>query len=257
MERRSFLSAGLGLATVGTVSAKNKENNLDNTLAGEGNELYEWRTYDIKWGSNVKLLTTYLKDVLKPTLLRHGAKQVMVFDEIAPGSPKKIYALISYPDANTYMSCQNLSADESYNKSAESYNSIAPDKPLYNRFNSSLLVAFDGMKEMLDPVNNATVFELRIYEGYSEDAVRRKIKMFDDEEIELFHKVGLNPVFFGKMISGPYRPCLVYMLNFTDMDAHGAAWKEFIKAPEWNEMKVKPMYANTVSNIRNTFLKQI
>ncbi len=254
MERRSFLSAGLGLTALGTTSATGK---LENRSIAGGNELYEWRTYDIKWGSDVKLLITYLKDVLKPTLLRHGAKQVMVFDEIAPGGPNKIFALISYPDANTYVSCQQISADEKYSMSAKSYNSIAPDKALYNRFNSSLLLAFDGMKEMLDPVNNATVFELRIYEGYSEDAVRRKIAMFDDEEIALFHKVGLHPVFFGKMISGPYRPCLVYMLNFTDMDAHGVAWKAFLQAPEWNEMKVKPKYANTVSNIRNTFLKQI
>ena len=78
---------------------------------------------------------------------------------------------------------------------------------------------------------------------------------FNDEEIPLFFKVGLNPVFFGEMISGPYRPCLVYMLNFKDMDAHGAAWKEFIASPEWKTMKDKPIYANTVSNIRNYFLK--
>lgn len=81
--------------------------------------------------------------------------------------------------------------------------------------------------------------------------------MFNDEEIDLFPKVGLNHVFYGKMLSGPYRPCLVYMLRFTDMEAHGAAWKAFGQAPEWNETKVIPEYANTISNIRNVFLKQI
>jgi len=257
MERRSFLSTGIGLTTLGTASARHIEKRTTASSKIDGNELYEWRTYDIKWGSNVELLLTYLKEVLKPALLRHGAKEMMVFDEIAPGGPDKIFALINYPDANTYLHCQNLATDNDYRTQAATYNNITPKDSLYNRYNSSLLLAFDGMKEMMNPVNNATVFELRIYEGYNEDAVSRKIQMFDDEEIELFLKVGLNPVFFGKMISGPYRPSLVYMLNFTDMDAHGVAWKAFIQSPEWNTMKAMSKYANTVSNIRNTFLKQI
>ena len=253
MERRSFIQSGLALTALGTstkVIADNKSVEVEN-------ELYEWRTYDIKWGSNVSVLTDYLKQVLKPALLRAGANHMMVFDEVAPGGPNKIFALISYPNSSAYLSSQRLQDDAVYQQAAASYHAIPVEKPIYNRFSSSLLHAFDGMKQMLQPVDGATVYELRIYEGYSEDAVRRKIKMFNDEEFPLFHKVGLHPIFFGNMISGPHRPCLVYMLNFTDMDAHGKAWQAFLLSPEWNEMKGKPIYANTVSNIRNTFLKQI
>lgn len=256
MERRKFITSGIAAATIPTACATTRTTTpLQETEVQ--NELYEWREYDIKWGSNMGLLSSYLKDVLKPTLLRLGANHFLVFEEIAPGGPKKLYTLISYPDANAYVRSQQLDNDEGYVKAAADYNAISPDKPVYNRYSTSLLHAFDGLKQMMNPVDGASVFELRIYEGATEDAVRRKIQMFDKEEIDLFLKVGLNPVFFGRMISGPYMPCLVYMINFSDMESHGAAWKSFVKSPEWNEMKDKPEYAKTLSNIRNVFLKPV
>ena len=81
--------------------------------------------------------------------------------------------------------------------------------------------------------------------------------MFNKEELALFYKVGLNPLFFGEMIAGLYRPCLTYMINFKDMEAHDTAWKAFINHPEWIEMSSKPEYANSVSNIRKTFLEPV
>jgi len=87
--------------------------------------------------------------------------------------------------------------------------------------------------------------------------VRRKIKMFNVEEIPLFHEVGLHPVFFGDMIAGPYRPCLTYLLHFKDMAERDANWKKFIDHPDWNAMKVKEEYADTLSNIQKVFLKPI
>ncbi len=256
MERRKFITSGIALSTIPAACATPKI--MENTQAADIiNELYEWRTYQVKWGSNLKKLTAYLSDTLKPAMMRAGANHFMLFEDVAPGGPKKIYALISYPDPQTYVNSQNLQGDATFVSAAADYNAVPADKPIYNRFTSSLMNAFDGMKQMMMPVDGATVFELRIYESYSEDALRRKIKMFHDGEIPLFIKVGLNPIFFGEMISGPYRPALVYMLNYTDMDAHGAAWQGFLKAPEWDALKVQDQYANTVSNIRNIFLKQL
>ena len=256
MERRKFVKSSIALATIPAACATAKISDQKPTEEIT-NELYEWRTYDIKWGANTGPLISYLKEALRPAMMRAGANHFMLFEEIAPGGPKKIYALISYPDAATYVAAQDLKLDEVYQSASSDYHAIPADQPIFNRYRSDLLKAFDGLKQMMNPVDDASVFELRTYEGYSEDAVRRKIMMFDDEEIPLFKRVGLNPVFFGEMISGLYRPCLVYMINFTDMEAHGVAWKAFLDSPEWNAMKVLPKYANTLSNIMNVFLKQV
>ena len=65
--------------------------------------------------------------------------------------------------------------------------------------------------------NGSNVFELRIYEGYSEDAVKKKIEMFNKEELKIFDDTGLYSVFFGEQISGPLMPSLTYMLAFESM----------------------------------------
>jgi len=216
--------------------------------------LYEVRTYETNFRANTAALHTYLDDVLAPALKEVGVDRFMKFKEYGMEEPGKVWVIISYPSADIYMKAQTMTSSDAFLAKSQTYDAIQPDRLAYTRFESSLLLAFDGMPEMRDPIDGAGLFELRIYEGYSEDAVRRKISMFNDEEIALFDKVGLHMVFFGDMISGPHRPNLVYMLGFKDMAERDANWKTFIDHPEWKRMVADPKYANTVSNIRKVFL---
>jgi hypothetical protein len=253
MKRRKFMYSAIAAGAL-PLSAMANKNPL---AAAEDKEFYEIRTYEIKFRGNQSLLRGYLTDVLAPSLLRLGASKFMMFAEMGNSDPAKLYVFIAYPNGKAYLQTQNLQNDAGYIAASAAYNALPPDQTLYNRFTSSLLLAFDGMPKMMDPVEGASLFELRTYEGYSEDAVRRKIKMFNDGEIEIFLKTGLHPMFFGEMIIGPYRPCLTYMINFKDMAEHDANWKEFIAHPEWKAMSGKEEYANTVSNIRKIFLNRI
>lgn len=220
-------------------------------------EWYEIRTYEMKFGGKLDLLKAYLFTVLKPAVFRAGANHFQLFSELSESQPSKYWLWIGYPNIASYQSAQNLSSDNKYKQAAKVYNAIPEDQKLYNRYSSWLLSAFDGLSQALKPVTDASLYELRIYEGYSEDALRRKIKMFNKEELALFYKVNLNPSFFGEMIAGPYRPCLTYMINFKDMEAHDTAWDAFIKHPDWVKMSNKAEYVNSVSNIRKTFLQPI
>ncbi|WP_339706629.1 NIPSNAP family protein [uncultured Kriegella sp.] len=249
MKRRKFMFSAMAAGTLPLTGLANQP-----LPAAKEKELYEIRTYEMKFGADQKVLLSYLNEVLAPSMIRMGATTFKLFRELGNSGPTKIYGLIAYPNSEVYLRSQNLNSDEKYVTAAAEYNSLPPEKTLYNRFTSSLLLAFDGMPQMMDPIDGASLFELRTYEGYSEDAVRRKIKMFNDGEIDIFLKTGLHPVFFGEMIVGPYRPCLTYMLNFKDMDEHDANWKRFSSNSDWETMKVKEEYANTVSNIRKIFL---
>lgn len=249
MQRRKFLAATTAAALPFALGAT-----PDNPTAPE-RQLIELRTYEVKFrGSGRGVLMDYLNDALLPALKRHGVPTVRIMRELGNADPAKVWVLIAYPDAATYVACQNLDDDAQYRTATETYDTIAPDRPVYNRFTAQLLQGFKGMPAVDDPGDDAGLFELRTYEGYSEDAVRRKIAMFDDEEIDLFLRVGLHPVFFGKMIAGPYRPCLVYMLHFKDMEERNANWATFSQHPDWKRMVAEEKYANTVSNIRKQFL---
>jgi len=255
MKRRKFIQSGLAASAVPMGCAASSKAAATNMEPGQ--ELYEWRDYDVKWGGNAKLLKSYLKEVLKPALMAEGVNHFMVFEDIHRSSESKIRTLNSYPSSEVYVRAQMMQHEAPFIAAAQEYNAVPVEKPIYNRFESSLLLAFTVQPQMVLPKPDSGVFELRIYEGYSDDAVRRKIKMFNDGEVPIFIDAGLYPVFFGEMIAGPLRPCLVYMVNCKDMGAHSAGWKAFGSHPDWISMKGKEEYANTVSNIRNAFLKLV
>lgn len=259
MKRRKFIQSTVIASAVASAipfsSVTSQELPLVDSLSEK--ELYELRTYEIRFGGNQKLLIDYLYKVFQPALKRIGVNHFMIFEELGDSNPTKLRVLISYPNSSVYLNAQNLYSDSKYATEAEEYHNLSPEQAIYNRFSSSLLLAFDGMPKIIDPIEGASLYELRTYEGFSEDAVKRKIKMFNKEEIQLFLKTNLHPVFFGEMIAGPYRPCLTYMLNFKDMEEHDSSWKDFINHPEWKVMSTKEEYANTVSNIRKVFLKPV
>jgi len=249
MKRRKFVAAAAATSLMGSYASAQSLA----TSADDSPEIYELRTYEMAWGGNRTALMSFLKEVESSFLKNMGANHFMSFTEVGQSEPSKLWTLASYPDFSSYQSAISNRSGQEYLDQAADYMAAGQT---YNRISSSLLYAFDGMKHMKTPIEGASLFELRIYEGINEDAVRRKIKMFNDEELELFNKVDLNPIFFGNMVVGPYVPSLVYMLNYRDMDHRDQAWKAFLEHPDWDVMKVKEEYANTLSNIRRVFLEQ-
>jgi hypothetical protein len=128
------------------------------------------------------------------------------------------------------------------------------------RFESSLLVAFDGMKKLAVPASAADkkpwIFELRTYLSHSESKGLNKIKMFNSGEIPLMQDVGLSPVFFGQTLVGSQMPNLIYMVSGEDQDAHKQHWKAFFDAPMWKKLSVDPQYKDNVSKVVSIFLKR-
>ncbi len=251
MERRKFIQGGVA----GAVALAGSKVGLaaTHTIAPE-QEVIEWRVYEMNFGGDQGLLTRYLTDALEPALDRKGATQFVQFKEYGDPNPAKLHVMISYPDAATYLAAQDLTEDQEFTTAAADYDALKAEKPIFTRYSSWLLKAFSGMPQSVAPDAESGVLELRIYEGYSEDAVRRKIGMFNDHELTIFDNTGLKPVFFGDMIAGPYRPALVYLLQFPDMATRDENWGKFGADATWNEIKGMDKYADSVSNIRRTFL---
>ena len=251
MERRKFIRGGVA----GAVALAGSQVGLAASRATAPEpEVIEWRVYEMNFGGDQGLLMRYLTDALEPALDRKGATQFATFKEYGDPNPAKLHVMISYPDAATYLSAQDLTEDQEYTTAATDYDAAKADKPIYTRFSSWLLTAFSGMPQSVTPDAESGLLELRIYEGYSEDAVRRKIGMFNDHELTIFDETGLKPVFYADMIAGPFRPALMYLLQFPDMDTRNVNWGKFSEHPTWVEIKDMEKYANSVSNIIRTFL---
>lgn len=250
MKRRQFVASSL-LAVPSLTTA-------DITQPAATKELYELRTYESRFGSPQSNIENYLKDALMPALNRQGVKAIGVFREMGKTDPPKLYVLISHPSMESYATvATRLAGDAGYTTASQTYNQLTPDKPPFARYSTSLLSAFDALPQMVVPAKENRIFEMRTYEGYSEDAVRRKVKMFNVDELPVFYKVKLNPVFFGQVIAGEHMPCLTYMLTFKDMAERDANWKAFSADADWKRISSAPEYANTVSNIIRVFLEPV
>lgn len=218
--------------------------------------VYELRTYEMRFGAPGSSLENYLKDALMPALNRQGAKTVGVFREMGKSDPAKLYVLIPHATMDSYLAAATgLASDAAYASASQTYNQVTPDKAPFTRYVTSLMSAFDALPQPVVPAKGDRIFELRTYEGYSEDAVRRKVRMFNVDELPIFYRVKLNPVFFGQVIAGEHMPCLTYMLTFKDMAERDANWKAFGNDPDWKRISAAPEYANTVSNIIRVFLE--
>lgn len=253
MRRRSFLKSS-AIAAGTTLAAPAI---AGNTPPADEKSLFELRVYELAEGpDNKDKLIKYIKEAFIQLLKKNNSNAV-VFEPYEQDEPK-LYLLIEYPSQSEFYNVQKaLTTDPSYLSSAQEYNSIPTSTPVYSRYQSFLLDSFDRYPSLVMPQEERNLFELRTYQSANEDAGRRKVEMFNNEEIDLFLSVGMEPVFFGKIIAGQYMPALIYMVTFKDMEAQEAGWAKFSSSEGWATLRQKPEYANVVSNIQTVNLKPI
>ena len=260
MKRRKFIRKASVLPLVGSAAmVQNKNCSTDDTIEMDEREYYELRVYTMRWGGSQKVLTEYFQNALIPALNRLGVERVGAFSELGQNTPAKLYLLIPHPNMDSYLQLHsNLMADQGFQTAAKQLQSQSSKTVSYARYDTWLLEAFDVLKKMeKTKTSEDRLFELRVYEGHNDDAVRRKVKMFNNGELPIFLKTNLIPVFFGKMLAGKGMPALTYMLQFKGMEERDASWQAFIKHPEWKVLSKEEQYADSVSNIIRVFLKPL
>jgi hypothetical protein len=229
--------------------------------ADTGKQIYELRVYTTQSEPQRKLVNEYWQRAGVPAYNRMGIQPIGVFTELQESATNKIYVLIPCDSAEVFASIPaKLAADAAYQKAAAEYLNLARSNSAYERIESSLLLAFEGMRKLAVPSTNGErgdwVFELRTYLSPSEDRGLNKIKMFNAGEIAVMKEVGLSPVFYGQMLVGSQMPCLVYLTAGQNMEEHQKHWKGFSAAPVWNQLKNDPEYRDNMFGMTKVMLKR-
>ncbi len=221
-------------------------------------QFYELRVYTLKNARQQEIVEEYFANAFIPALNRYGSKAVGLFTELKPTGQTKLYAFIPHNSLDDLLAVSDkLTADKLYLAAGDAYLNAPATEPAYERIESSLLKAFAHMPVLQVPAKKPRIFELRRYEHASEAAGKKKLEMFNDAgEIDIFKRLGFNPVFFGETIIGELRPNLIYMVTFDDMAAHDSHWKAFGNDPEWKKISTIPDYADAklVLHITSTFI---
>ncbi len=260
MNRRIFLASSVTASALagGGGSPRTMAREIDRQAA----EFYELRLYQLRRGHQHNLMNEYLQAAWLPAMNRIGIAPIGVFEVmVGPGNPT-IYTLIPYKSLELFAGAYaRISADPEYQQRATSVINAPATEPAYERTESSLMVAFDGMPQIQPPNfgerQAGRIFELRTYESHSKKANKKKIEMFNTGEIAIFRRNGLQPVFFGETLIGQKLPQLTYMLAFDSMESHDKNWAKFVADPEWKKLSATPGYtdAEIVSNISNILLR--
>jgi hypothetical protein len=249
MKRRDFLAAA-SIAPIAGVSS------LATAEAGVGKQQYfEFRQYHLNVGSKKNMVGDFLRKVGIPAMNRIGIGPVGVFNAMyGPNSPT-LYVLMVHKSLDTVVnSASMLMADDKFRNT--DFVDTPLSEPGYVRMESSLMLAFTDLPELVVPEKRPRIFELRIYESHGIKAAKKKVEMFNEGgEIKIFQKTGLQPVFFGETLIGPKMPNLTYMLVFDDLADRDAKWKVFSGDPEWKKLRSDPQYKDTVSNITDIILR--
>jgi hypothetical protein len=252
MQRRRFLQGALG----GGIGA----GMLLNTASAQSGPTYitlEW--FRCRRDQDVQRLRTFLGDALVPAYNRAGGKPVgLLQTSIGPDTPSFLVVTQHISMAAIQDAAQKLQRDEQWNIA-----SLKLDENWelsYDRRESSLLRGFRNfprieVPKLSDPTKT-NLFELRIYESRNMNGHLRKVAMFDKGEIDVFRKVGIQPVFFGTTVFGRDMPNLVYMVYYPTWEARREAWMKFGEDPDWKKMSTAPGNADRelVSRISNQLM---
>jgi hypothetical protein len=222
-------------------------------------QYYELRVYTTKSEEQQKRVNDYWQNAAVPAYNRMDIEPVGVFTELQDSATNKIYVLIPCDSLEIFAAVSSkLGAGEAYQQAAAEFLSAPKSNPAYERFESSLLVAFNGMKHMVVPPPNRrpNVFELRTYLSPSENKSLNKMQMFESGEIPLMKEVGLSPIFYSRTLIGPRLPSLVYMTCGENLAEHKKHWQSFNDAPVWKQLTGGPQYKDNMNGAISILLKR-
>ena len=220
---------------------------------------YELKIYHLKTSAQEQRMENYLKGAYLPALHRAGIKNVGVFRPVEKDSLPVIYVYIPVRTLQVFSTLNNtLKKDKQYQVDGKDYLDASYDNAPYQRIQTILLRAFEGMPfpavpELKSP-KEERVYELRSYEGPTEKYYANKVQMFNKGEVDLFKRLGFNTMFYSEVLAGSSMPNLMYMTCFDNKASRDDHWKAFSADSVWKRLSSMPEYQNNVSKNTITFL---
>ncbi len=153
MNTQSFVPTAIAVAAlIATLG------NTSGTMAADADkpQYYELRVYSTRSEKQQKLVSDYWQNAAVPAYNRMGIQPIGVFTELEDSPRNKIYVLIPYDSLDVFASVPaKLAADTTYQAAAAEYLAATKADPAFERIESSLHVAFEGMKKLALPPSSA------------------------------------------------------------------------------------------------------
>lgn len=249
MDRRNFIKT-TGVLALGTMVSCQK-----GTEAKEPErEVYELQIHTLS--ENGTLLIDYLRDAYIPAMNRLGVK-VGVFSSFKNEEDNRLWIITVYEDMNHYMNCQHgIWDDEVYRSSAQGFFDATSTGSASQATEIYLMESISPDYKFIAPEKDRALKEIRIYRSPNVEGHKRKVEMFRDDEAQIFQDTDMGVAFYGKVLSGPVTPTIIYMPSFVNEEIRDVKWKEF--GPKYSPIKQLVKYKNNMERvISNDYVRSL
>lgn len=230
---------------------------ISNSGMAKSGDYYQIQVFRLTGKVQEEKVDNFLKIAYLPALHRAGIKKAGVFKPIESDtarSGKYVFVWIPFTSLDHFAkTMEALDNDAVYQKDGIDFLGAPFNQVPFARKESILLKAFTEQPAYAIPPfttpPSQRIYELRSYEGPTENLYRKKVEMFNKGgEVALFKSLDFNALFYAEVISGSTMPNLMYMTTFADMASNDAHWASFRNSPEWKKLSAMTEYKNTVSN---------
>ena len=240
MNRRNFMKASGVLALGALTSCQVVKDDKK-----PEREVYELQIHTLS--ENGMLLKDSLRDSFIPAMNRLGAR-VGVFSSFKNDEDNRLWILTVYEDMCHYKKCKDgIWEDEVYRSSAQGFFDKTNTGSASQATEIYLMESISPEYRFIAPGADRTLKEIRIYRSPNEEGHKRKVEMFRDDEAQIFTDTDMGVAFYGKVLSGPITPTIIYMPSFADEEIRDAKWKEF--GPKYSPIKNLEKYRNNMERV--------
>jgi hypothetical protein len=200
---------------------------------------YVLETFNLQQGAQVARMHDYFSKVALPALqrVRHTGPAIYLESLVAPHMPQMI-AVYGFQSLEEMWGVHTrIMQDPELAKNFEQWDS--GDAP-FEQQSSVLLQAAEYSPEIVplaDAPKTPRIFELRVYHSPTWRQLKALHERFAGPEIQIFHRVGVHPVFYSSTLIGPNMPNLTYLIPFESLAAREKAWDAFGADPEWIKVR--------------------
>jgi hypothetical protein len=202
--------------------------------------IYLLETYYLQQGTQVARMHDYFSKVALPAFQRVHPNGPVIYLEslVAPHIPQMI-AIYGFQSMEELWSVHTrLNQDAEMQKTFDQWETGA--EPPYEQISGTLLQAADYSPEIAglsETPKSPRIFELRVYHSPTWRQLKALHQRFAGPEIQIFHRVGVRPLFYSSTLIGQNMPNLTYLIPFDNLAAREKAWDAFGADPEWVKVR--------------------
>jgi hypothetical protein len=223
IDRRQFLEGMPALVPAGLLASE-----------GRKTRFYLLEQFFLANGSQPGRLHDFLSKALLPAMDRiHKGPKICMEALIAPHMPQVAIIVGMESLDQIWSTSKALFSDAEFSRAFDHWEA---GEPPYVSASASLLEATAYSPEIGPPGNppkSPHIFELRTYHSPTARQLKALHERFAGQEIRIFHRVGVHPLFYSSTVFGASRPNLTYLIPFDSLAAREAAWNAFAADEEW------------------------